>query len=38
MTDLLAIAEAPAAHIVPRHPADVVGDGYVISDMGVQAG
>lgn len=37
MTDLLAIAEAPAAHIVPRHPAVIAADGYVVSDMGVQA-
>lgn len=36
MRDLLAIAEAPAAHIVPRHPAVAIEDGYVVSDMGVQ--
>lgn len=38
MTDLLAIAEAPAAHIVPRHPRVVVGDGYVVSQMGPRDG
>lgn len=38
MTDLLAIAEAPAAHIVPRHPRVVVGDGYVLSQMGPRDG
>lgn len=38
MTDLFAIAEAPAAHIVPRHPRVVVGDGYVVSQMGPRDG
>ena len=38
MTDLLAIAEAPAAHIVPRHPRVIVGDGYVVSQMGPRDG
>jgi hypothetical protein len=37
-TNLLAIAEAPAAHIVPRHPGTVVGDGYVLSQMGPSHG
>lgn len=35
---LLAIAEAPAAHLIPPHPRTVFGDGFVVSEMGPQRG
>jgi hypothetical protein len=37
-TDLLAIAEAPAAYLRPPHPRTVFGDGYTLSQMGPHEG
>jgi GNAT superfamily N-acetyltransferase len=35
---LLAVAEAPAAHITPKHPSVVVGDGFVLAPQGLGHG
>jgi GNAT superfamily N-acetyltransferase len=36
--DLLAVAEAPAAHITPKHPGVVAGDGFVLSQQHPERG
>jgi hypothetical protein len=38
VTRLLEIAEAPAAHLLPRHPKTVVGDGFIVSPFGPSRG
>jgi hypothetical protein len=38
MRELLAVAEAPAAHITPRHPGVVEGSGYVLAPQGPERG
>jgi len=35
---LLAVAEAPAAHITPKHPGVVAGDGFVLSQQSPERG